>query len=118
MSSEPPPDPLLPVYSPSSWDIPTLSLEERAVLDTNCIKFPVAQNAPIFFTNDVLAPTVATTNNSGLVATTQFVNNFLPISAPYQILGRDYKYFHQLPQTASRHSVQPYKSAMQIRRLQ
>jgi hypothetical protein len=76
MSAEPQPDPLLPIYSPSSWDIPQLSAEERAVLDANYIKFPVAQNAPIFFTNDVFAPTVATTNNSGLVATTQFVNNF------------------------------------------
>jgi hypothetical protein len=76
MSSEPPPDPLLPIYNPSSWDIPKLTPDEIAVLDENYIKFPIAQNAPISFVSDVIAPTQPNTDNSTRVATTNFVNNF------------------------------------------
>jgi hypothetical protein len=111
MSSEPPPDPLLPIYSPSSWDIPTLSLEERAVLDTNYIKFPVAQNAPIFFTNDVFAPTVATTNNSGLVATTQFVNNFF---AYIRTLSWTWSGLQIFSSGITTNSITPFGSTLQI----
>jgi hypothetical protein len=76
MSSEPLPDPQTTTFNPSAWDIATLSEEERAVLDANYIKYPVAQNSPITFTSEVIAPTQPNDNNSTLVATTQFIQNF------------------------------------------
>jgi hypothetical protein len=75
MSSETQPDPLLPNYNPSSWDVPTLSAEERAVLDTEYITFPLAQNQNITFPVAPTAPTLATGTNTTQVATTGFVQN-------------------------------------------
>jgi hypothetical protein len=75
MSAESQPDPILPNYNPSSWDIPTLSPEERAILDTEYITFPIAQNQNITFPVAPTAPTLANGTNTTQVATTGFVQN-------------------------------------------
>ncbi len=73
MSAETQPDPILPNYNPSSWDVPTLSPEERAILDTEYITFPIAQNQNITFPVSPTAPTLANGTNTTQVATTGFV---------------------------------------------
>jgi len=75
MSAEQQPDPILPNYNPSSWDVPTLSPEERAILDTEYITFPIAQNQNITFPVAPTAPTLADGTNTTQVATTGFVTN-------------------------------------------
>jgi hypothetical protein len=75
MSAETQPDPILPNYNPSSWDVPTLSPEERAILDTEYITFPIAQNQNITFPVAPTAPTLANGTNTTQVATTGFVTN-------------------------------------------
>jgi hypothetical protein len=75
MSAESQPDPILPNYNPSSWDVPTLSAEERAILDTEYITFPIAQNQNITFPVAPTAPTLANGTNTTQVATTGFVQN-------------------------------------------
>ena len=75
MSAEQQPDPILPNYNPSSWDVPTLSAEERAILDTEYITFPIAQNQNITFPTAPTAPTLADGTNTTQVATTGFVQN-------------------------------------------
>jgi hypothetical protein len=75
MSAETQPDPILPNYNPSSWDVPTLSPEERAILDTEYITFPIAQNQNITFPVSPTAPTLANGTNTTQVATTGFVQN-------------------------------------------
>lgn len=75
MSAETQPDPILPNYNPSSWDVPTLSAEERAILDTEYITFPIAQNQNITFPIAPTAPTLADGTNTTQVATTGFVQN-------------------------------------------
>ena len=75
MSAEQQPDPILPNYNPSSWDVPTLSAEERAILDTEYITFPIAQNQNITFPVAPTAPTLANGTNTTQVATTGFVQN-------------------------------------------
>lgn len=75
MSAETQPDPILPNYNPSSWDVPTLSPEERAILDTEYITFPIAQNQNITFPVAPTAPTLADGTNTTQVATTGFVQN-------------------------------------------
>lgn len=75
MSAEQQPDPILPNYNPSSWDVPTLSAEERAILDTEYITFPIAQNQNITFPVAPTAPTLANGTNTEQVATTGFVQN-------------------------------------------
>ena len=75
MSAETQPDPILPNYNPSSWDVPTLSPEERAILDTEYITFPIAQNQNITFPVSPIAPTLPNGTNTDQVATTGFVQN-------------------------------------------
>jgi len=75
MSAESQPDPILPNYNPSSWDVPTLSAEERAILDTEYITFPIAQNQNITFPISPVAPTLANGTNTTQVATSGFVQN-------------------------------------------
>jgi hypothetical protein len=75
MSAESQPDPILPNYNPSSWDVPTLSAEERAILDTEYITFPIAQNQNITFPVAPTAPTLPNGTNTTQVATTGFVQN-------------------------------------------
>jgi hypothetical protein len=75
MSAESQPDPILPNYNPSSWDVPTLSAEERAILDTEYITFPIAQNQDITFPIAPFAPTLPVGTNTTQVATTGFVEN-------------------------------------------
>lgn len=75
MAAEQQPDPILPNYNPSSWDVPTLSAEERAILDTEYITFPIAQNQDITFPIAPTAPTLANGTNTTQVATTGFVQN-------------------------------------------
>jgi hypothetical protein len=75
MSAETQPDPILPNYNPSSWDVPTLSPEERAILDTEYITFPIAQNQNITFPVSPTAPTLDDGTNTTQVATTGFVQN-------------------------------------------
>jgi len=75
MSAESQPDPILPNYNPSSWDVPTLSPEERAILDTEYITFPIAQNQDITFPIAPIAPTLPNGTNTTQVATTGFVQN-------------------------------------------
>jgi hypothetical protein len=75
MSAETQPDPILPNYNPSSWDVPTLSPEERAILDTEYITFPIAQNQNITFPVSPVAPTLPNGTNTEQVATTGFVQN-------------------------------------------
>lgn len=75
MSAETQPDPILPNYNPSSWDVPTLSPEERAILDTEYITFPIAQNQNITFPVSPTATTLANGTNTTQVATTGFVQN-------------------------------------------
>ena len=75
MSAETQPDPILPNFNPSSWDVPTLSPEERAILDTEYITFPIAQNQNITFPVAPTAPTLVDGTNTTQVATTGFVQN-------------------------------------------
>jgi hypothetical protein len=75
MSAETQPDPILPNYNPSSWDVPTLSPEERAILDTEYITFPIAQNQNITFPVSPVAPTLPNGTNTDQVATAGFVQN-------------------------------------------
>jgi hypothetical protein len=75
MSAESQPDPILPNYNPSSWDIPTLSAEERAILDTEYITFPIAQNQDITFPIAPFSVTLPVGTNTTQVATTGFVEN-------------------------------------------
>jgi len=79
MSAEQQPDPILPNYNPSSWDVPTLSAEERAILDTEYITFPIAQNQNITFPVAPTAPTLANGTNTTQVATTGFVQNTINV---------------------------------------
>lgn len=76
MSSQIPPDPITTNYNPSAWAIPELTEEEMIALDKAYIKFPIAQNQPITFPSTVSGQTAANTENSAIVATTAFVNNF------------------------------------------
>jgi len=75
MSAESQPDPILPNYNPSSWDVPTLTAEERAILDTEYITFPIAQNQDITFPISPVAPTLPNGTATTQVATTGFVQN-------------------------------------------
>jgi len=75
MSVESQPDPILPNYNPSGWDIPTLSPEERAILDTEYITFPIAQNQDITFPISPVAPTLPNGTATTQVATAGFVQN-------------------------------------------
>jgi hypothetical protein len=75
MSAETQPDPILPNYNPSSWDVPTLSPEERAILDTEYITFPIAQNQDITFPVSPVAPTLPNGTSTDQVATAGFVQN-------------------------------------------
>jgi len=76
MSAEIPPDPITNTFNPAAWNVPELTDEERALLDANYIKFPIAQNAPITFPSSITAPTQLNTDNSTLVATTAWGNLF------------------------------------------
>ena len=53
-----------------------LSLEDQALLDARYVKFPIAQNAPITFTATVRGITAVVTENSTIIATTQWVQNY------------------------------------------
>jgi hypothetical protein len=75
MAAEQQPDPILPNYNPSSWDVPTLSPEERAILDTEYITFPIAQNQDITFPISPVAPTLPNGTATTQVATAGFVQN-------------------------------------------
>lgn len=50
--------------------------EDQALLDARYVKFAVAQNVPITFTNTVRGLTAFLTENSSIIATTQWVQNF------------------------------------------
>lgn len=50
--------------------------EDQALLDARYVKFPVAQNVPITFTATVRGLTAFLTENSTIIATTQWVQNF------------------------------------------
>jgi hypothetical protein len=75
MSVESQPDPILPNYNPSGWDVPTLTAEERAILDTEYITFPIAQNQDITFPVSPVAPTLPNGTATTQVATAGFVQN-------------------------------------------
>ncbi len=64
-------------YSPSGWDVLTVSAQERVILDTKYITFPVAQNENITFPVAPTAPTLPDGTNTTQVATTGFVQNAL-----------------------------------------
>jgi hypothetical protein len=76
MSAEIPPDPITNSFNPAAWNVPELTDEERALLDANYIKFPIAQNSPIVFPSSISAPTQVNTDNSTKVATTAWGNLF------------------------------------------
>jgi hypothetical protein len=50
--------------------------EDQAFLDARYVKFPLAQNVPITFTATVRGLTALLTENSNIIATTQWVQNF------------------------------------------
>ena len=50
--------------------------EEQALLDARYVKFPLAQNVPITFTATVRGLTALLTENSTIIATTEWVQNF------------------------------------------
>jgi hypothetical protein len=75
MSAEIPPDPITTSFNPAAWNVPELTDEERALLDANYIKFPIAQNNTITFPTAPIAPTLSTGTNTTQVATTGFVQN-------------------------------------------
>lgn len=50
--------------------------EDQALLDARYVKFPIAQNVPITFTATVRGLTAFLTENSTIIATTEWVQNF------------------------------------------
>ena len=50
--------------------------EDQALLDARYVKFPLAQNVPITFTATVRGLTAFLTENSTIIATTEWVQNF------------------------------------------
>lgn len=53
-----------------------LSPKDQALLDARYVKFPLAQNVPITFTATVRGLTAFLTENSSIIATTEWVQNY------------------------------------------
>jgi hypothetical protein len=60
----------------SSFYVSNLPLEDAALLNSRYVQFPLAQNAPITFTATVRGLTAFLTENSTIIATTEWVQNY------------------------------------------
>lgn len=62
-------------FNPAFY-VDNVNAEEQAYLDAHYCKYPVVQNGIVSFINTVFGLTASNIENSTIVATTQFVNNF------------------------------------------